>query len=198
MRPVATRRALIKDAIGLAAGASLAAAVAPAGAQAAAGTQSGALSHALLTERVAVITYRQALSRNVLSAGASAQLRLLLAQELQHVARLERALAGLGTPVPSAPADIAAAQAILSQNNISTSLTGISTQHDALRLLIDVESLTEGAYFTAIPQLVHPALIRLSVELMGSDAQHWTVLSGIQHDGDVVLSVPYPFVQGTS
>jgi hypothetical protein len=39
--------------------------------------------------------------------------------------------------------------------------------------------------------------MKLSLELMGSDAQHWTVLSGIQHAGDIGQSVPYPFVAGS-
>jgi hypothetical protein len=189
---------VIRDAIGLGGAASMAAALAPAQAEAATGSENAAISHVLLAERVAVIAYRQALARNVLGPAASAQVRLLLAQEDQHVAKLEKALAGLGAPVPAGPSNLAAAQSFLSQNSVSPNLTAIPTQHDALRLLINVESLTEGAYFTSIPKLVHPALIQLSVEMMGSDAQHWTALSGIQHDGDVVLAVPYPFVQGTS
>jgi hypothetical protein len=198
MPRTATRRALIRDAIGLSGAASLAAVLAPAQAEAATGSENAAISHVLVAERVAVIAYRQALARNVLSPAASAKVRLLLAQEEQHVAKLERALAGLGAPVPPGPSGLAAAQSFLSQNSVSPNLTAIPTQHDALRLLINVESLTEGAYFTSIPKLVDPALIQLSVEMMGSDAQHWTALSGIQHDGDVVLAVPYPFVQGTS
>src|SRR5947209_9676026 len=190
----ATRRALIRDAIGLTAAGSLAAAVLPAAAQGATGSEDAAISHVLVAERVAVIAYRQALAHGVLSPAASAQVRLLLAQEEQHVATLEQALAKLGASIPTGPAGLAAAQTFLSQNSVSPNLTDIPTQHDALRLLINVESLTEGAYFTAIPKLVHPALVRLSVEMMGSDAQHWTALSGIQHDGNVVLAVPYPFV----
>jgi hypothetical protein len=196
VRTPTTRRSLLRDAIGVTATASLAVALAPTEAEAGTGSENAAIAHALVAERVAVIAYRQVLSRGALSAGASAQLRLLLAQEQRHVARLEQALAGLRATVPAGP-DTTAAQTFLSQNGVSTSLTAALTQHDALKLLIDVESLTEGAYFTAIPQLMHPGLIKISLEMMGSDAQHWTVLSGIQHDGDVVLSVPYPFVQGT-
>jgi hypothetical protein len=194
----ATRRALIRDAIGLGATASLLAASAPAEAVAAAGAETAAIAHVLVAERVAVIAYRQVLARNILSGAASTQVQRLLAQEQQHVKRLEQALARLGAAVPAGPADLTAAQTFLSQHSVSPNLGAIPTEHDALRLLINVESLTEGAYFTAIPQLVHPAVIQTSLEMMGSDAQHWTALSGLQHDGDVVLSVPYPFVQGTS
>jgi hypothetical protein len=42
-----------------------------------------------------------------------------------------------------------------------------------------------------------PSLIRLSVQIMSCEAQHWTVLSGIQHPGQYVKAVPWPFVQGS-
>jgi hypothetical protein len=193
-----SRRELITRAAGLTVtAAAAAAALTPGAAEATTGSETGALSNALTLERVATIAYRQVLARNVLHPSAATQVRLLLAQEFKHVAKLEDALAQLGAPAPPGPADVAAAQRILSQHSVSSSLTDVPTQHDGLRLLIDVESLTEGAYFSALPQLVHPALIRISVEMMGSDAQHWTTLSGIQHDGNVMLSVPYPFVQGS-
>jgi len=156
------------------------------------------MSYALQVERVAVIAYGQVLATSVLSAGVRAQLEVLLAQERQHVARLERALAGIGAPVSEQPATVAAAQAVLDGHQVGSSLTALTSEHDCLRLLVDVESLTEGAYFKAIPQLQQASLLRTSLQLMGSDAQHWTVLSGLQHAGDVSLSVPYPFVQGSS
>lgn len=163
----------------------------------AAGGQTQALSYALQVERLGVIAYRQVLATSVLSADVRAQLQRLAAQEGQHVTRLEQALAGLGAGVPPGPASVADAQKILAQHQVHLSLTGLSSQRDCLRLLIDVESLTEGAYFKAIPQLSEPSLLRSAIEIMGSDAQHWTILSGIQHDGNVGLSVPYPFVQGS-
>jgi ferritin-like protein len=197
MARVTNRRELIDGALGLTAAAAMATAVASGTAEAAVGSETDALENALRLERVAVVCYRQVLSRNVLSAGVTTPVRLLLGQELQHVSKLEHALARLGAPVPPGPGHLAGAQAVLLQHGVSGSLTDLPTQHDALKLLIDVESLTEGAYFSAIPQLQHPALIRISVEMMGSDAQHWTTLSGLQHHGDVMLSVPYPFVQGS-
>jgi hypothetical protein len=192
-----TRRELIAGTAGAAAVASLGVAAASAAAAVGARSEVQALSYALQMERVGVLAYHQVLSTDVLRAGARIQLGLLLAQDLKHVAKLEQLLRGLGAAATDGPPDVAAAQALLGQHQVHRSLTSLPTQHDCLRLLIDVESLTEGAYFKAIPQLEHPKLIRVSVELMGSDAQHWTVLSGIQHDGDVVQSVPYPFVQGS-
>lgn len=189
-----TRRELITGAAGLGAAASLGAGAAAA---VAAGSEAGALAHALQLERAGVIAYRQALAARVVSAPVGAQLRLLLAENLQHVARLEQFLRRLGAGIPAGPATVAEAQALLAQHQVHRSLTTLASEHDALRLLIDTEGLTEGAYFSAIPLLTDPTLSRTAIEMLGADAQHWTVLSGIQHNGNVFQSVPYPFAQGS-
>lgn len=190
-----TRRELVTGVAAFAAATSFG--VASASAAASAGAQAHAFSYALQVERLGVIAYGRVLSTSVLSAHVRAQLQTLLAQEHQHVTKLEQVLTGLGASVTQHPATISAAQALLGQHRVSLSLTDLPTQQDCLRLLIDVESLTEGAYFKAVPLLEQPSLLRAAVELMGSDAQHWTILSGLQHGGDVSLSVPYPFVQGS-
>jgi hypothetical protein len=156
-----------------------------------------ALSHALETERLAEIAYRQVLATNVLKTSVRSQLGVLLAQDQEHVARLEEVLTRLGASLPQGPTGVAAAQAMLAKHGVHRSLSALPTQHDCLRILIDVESLTEGAYFKAIPALADPTLLQLSVAIMGSDAQHWTVLSRIQHHGDPLKAVPYPFVEGS-
>lgn len=189
-----TRRGLIAGALGVGAVASLGAAATAAAAE---GPVARSLSGALQLERAAVIAYRQALATHVLEASTAAQLRVLMGQEAAHVAKLEQTLARLGASIPSGPDTIAAVESLLGQHQIHRSLTDLPTQRDCLRLLIDVESLTEGAYFKAMPGLTDPSLMRLSLKLMGSDAQHWTVLSGIQHGGDIGQSVPYPFVAGS-
>lgn len=194
----ATRRELVRTGIGVAAAGSLAVRAASAVAAASeTAVEAQALSYALQTERLAVIAYRQVLGANVVSPAVAPELQVLLAQDLQHVARLERALRQLGAVPPQGPAGVAAAQAMLSAHGVHRSLTAVRSQHDGLRVLIDAESLTEGAYFKGIPQLQDAALVRLSVEIMGSDSQHWAILSGIQHPGDLTMSVPYPFVQGS-
>lgn len=196
MERLPTRRGLITGAVGLTAATGLAAGSASAAATSP-NSEARALIDALRLERVGVIAYRQALSTSVLRPAVSSKLRLLLAQELQHVAKLEQLLRELGSNDPHGPSGPAAAQALLGQHQVGLSLSQLPSQHACLRLLIDVESLIEGAYFRAIPQLGQPARVRVAMEMMGSDAQHWTVLSAIQHQGDVEQSVPYPFVQGS-
>lgn len=195
--PGPTRRELIAGAVAGSAAASLGASGATALAATGSGSGPAALAYALQAERLGVIAYRQALSTSVLSTHVSQQLQVLMGQERAHVSKLERVLGEVGAPIPRGPDTVAAAQAMLAQHQVDVSLSDLPSEHACLRLLIDVESLTEGAYFKAIPQLDQPSLLRVSVEIMGSDSQHWTILSGLQHRGDVGLSVPYPFVQGS-
>ena len=74
----------------------------------------------------------------------------------------------------------------------------LHTQNECLKLLVDVETVAEDAYFVAIGKLRDPGLMRLSAQIMGCEAQHWTLLSAARHHGDVMMTVPYPFVGGTS
>lgn len=199
METKATRRDLVRRGIGLAVAGSLTVgATAASAATSAASGEAQALSYALEIERVAVLAYRQVLATNVLSAGVRSELQVMLAQDLEHVAKLERALRQLGAVLPSGPTGTAAAHALLAEHHVHRSLTVLPTQHDCLRVLIDVESLSEGAYFKAMPDLTDRTLIELTVAIMGSDSQHWTVLSNFQHSGNTMISVPYPFVQGSA
>jgi ferritin-like protein len=143
-----------------------------------------------------VIAYRSTLASGVVTAVVARRLQAMLSQELQHVAALEQSVRALGAAVPHT--SMGAAQNMLAAHHVQVSLTRLRDQHECLKLLIDVESLAEGAYFSAIAKLSDPALIQQSIEAMGCEAQHWTVLSALQHHGDVTRSVPYPFVQGST
>ncbi len=154
------------------------------------------LTRTLQIEQLVVTAYRSVLASGVVTAAVASRLRTMLAQELDHVAVLERALHNLGAPSPTTSAT--GAQRELAAHHVHLSLAHLPSQHECLRLLIDVESLAEGAYFSAISKLTEPGLVRTSAEAMGCEAQHWTVLSALQHHGDVTRSVPYPFVQGSA
>jgi hypothetical protein len=198
MEGAATRRELLRS--GIAATAALSAVHAP-GARAALAPGQGdaaVLARTLQIEQLVSIAYRRVLGSGALGPTVAGPLRGFLSQELEHVAALEQGLRGLGASVPASPASVASAQAALVRHHVSASLTRLQTQHQCLRLLIDVESLAEGAYFSAISKLSDPSLLRTSTEIMGCEAQHWTVLSSLQHHGKVDRAVPYPFVQGSS
>jgi rubrerythrin len=195
----ATRRDLLRGAAAAGAAASaLGRSAAAVAAPAATPGDDRMLAKALRTEQLVVIGYQAALATDAVSAGVRYVLEHMLAQELQHVGALERILRSRGAPVPGGPASTQAAQEELTRHHIHISLTGLRTQHLCLRLLINLESLAEGAYFAAISKLHDPSLVRTSLEIMGCEAQHWTLLSSIQHHGKVELAVPYPFVQGSS
>lgn len=192
-----TRRGLVRSGVGWAAAGSLLGGLAPSAAAASSPAATETLSYALEAERLAVIGYEQVLASGVLTPSVRSQVEEQLAQDRQHVAALEHILRAIGASLPRGPASVPEAQAMLSQHQIHRSLTNLTTQHDCLRVMINIESLTEGAYFKAIPTLADATVVRTCASIMGSDAQHWTVLSNIQHSGDVTISVPYPFVQGS-
>ena len=200
MEEAATRRELVRSGIAATAVLSAAAVNSPRALAAVAPAQSDAavLARTLQIEQLVSIAYRQAIGSGALGPTVIGPLRALLSQELEHVATLEHGLRGLGASVPAPPAGVASAQAALVRHHVFASLTRLRTQHECLRLLIDVESLAEGAYFSAISKLSDPGLLRTSTEIMGCEAQHWTLLSALQHHGNVDRAVPYPFVQGSS
>ncbi len=188
-----TRRQLL--AAGTAASASALLAPELAAAAAPAPDDAAVLTRTLRIERLVVTAYRNVLASGVVKPAVARPLQAMLGQELEHVATLERDLRSLGAPVPQTAENTA--QRELAAQHVHLSLTDLPTQHECLRLLIDVESLAEGAYFAAISKLTDPGLVRTSAAAMGCEAQHWTVLSALQHHGDVTRSVPYPFVQGS-
>jgi hypothetical protein len=140
-----------------------------------------------------VTAYERVLASGLVAPAVASQLRVQLVQEHEHIAVLERALRKLGASTTS----VSAAQRELRAHHIHVALAHLRSQHECLKLLIDVESLAERAYFEATSRLTDPGLVRTAVEAMGCEAQHWTVLSAIQHPGKLYRSVPYPFVVGS-
>ena len=66
-----------------------------------------------------------------------------------------------------------------------------------LKLLVDLESVAEGASYTPIKDLRRPELVQLCARIMACEAQHWTVLSGLRNPGEYVKAVPWPYVYGS-
>jgi ferritin-like protein len=155
------------------------------------------LQRTLRTEQLVVVAYRQALGSGALSASVARLVKEILGQELTHVAALDRELRRLGAEPAAPPRDLVSAQRGFAARNMHMSLTDVRSQRACLKLLINVETVAETAYLLLISKLDDPRLLRLSAELMGSEAQHWTVLSSVRHHGDVKMSVPYPFVGGS-
>ena len=194
-----TRRELVGAAAGSAA--ALSALSWPASASADSGppeSNAALLGRALRVEQLVVIAYRRVLASGALEAKVARQVEEILGQELVHVATLERELSALGASPPAPPRDLAAAQRALATHHMYTSLSDLRNQKACLKLLVDVESVVEGAYFRAIGKLTDPRLLRMSAQILGCEAQHWTALASIRHHGDVEIAVPYPFVGGST
>lgn len=200
-----TRRQVVAGAlaaVGAAAGAEagLAAMADPAGAD---GTQppvsdADALSKALMVERLMVIGYRRVLASGTLAPDAVRVITPLLAHELEHVSTVAARLRAMGVNADTGPLDLDGAAAALSAHNVSGSLTDLGSADDSLRLLVNLESVAEGVYFTALATLSTAGLQRLAAQIMACEAQHWTAVSGLRNPGQYVRAVPWPFVTGSS
>jgi Ferritin-like domain len=179
--------------------AGIAVAAAPASASADAPlTDPQALSKALEVERLLVLAYRRVLSSGALAPDIERAIAPYLSHEIQHVSAVAAALAGMGVKASTGPLDLNAAGDLLSKHNIPVSLTNLHSQNDALRLLVDLESIAEGVYFTALKTLSTQPLQRLAAQIMACEAQHWTAVSGLRNPGQYVKAVPWPFVTGSS
>ncbi len=178
-----------------AAGAAIVAA--PAGADAPV-SDGEALSKALEIERLMVLAYRRVLASGALAPDIERAIAPYLAHEVAHVSTVASRLAALNESAPAGPLTLDAAGTILSKHNIPGSLTDLHSQNDCLRLLVNLESLAEGVYFTALKTLSHPSLQQLAAQIMACEAQHWTAVSGLRNPGQYVKAVPWPFVTGSS
>jgi Ferritin-like domain len=157
-----------------------------------------ALTTALEVERLLVLAYRRVFASGALSPDIERAIAPHLTHEVQHVSAIAARLAAIGVAAPTGPLDLKTAGDLLSKHNIPVGLTGLHSQDDCLRLLVDLESLAEGVYFTALKTLSTTGLQRLAAEIMACEAQHWTAVSGLRNPGEYVKAVPWPFVTGSS
>ena len=192
-----TRRQFVAGALSAGAGGVVAA---PGSALADAGvpSDSEALAKILLVERLVVLGYRQVFASGSLAPGENRALARFLSHELEHVSTLAAHLQALGAMSDTGPLDIKTGDALLAKHHVPGSLTDLHDRADSLRLLVNLESVAEGAYFTALKTLGSADLVRLCAQAMACEAQHWTVISGLRNPGIYVKSVPWPFVTGSS
>lgn len=191
----ATRRELIVGAAGAALGTAVG--VDPAFADTPPPSDTDLLAKALEVERLMVLAYRSVLSSGALSAGLQRAIAPHLGHEIEHVSAVAARLSALGAAAPTGALDPKTATALMAQHDVSDSLTDLHSQNDCLKLLVDLESVAEGVYYTALKDLRSPTLQHLSAQIMACEAQHWTVLSGLRNPGQYVKAVPWPFVYGT-
>jgi hypothetical protein len=197
-----TRRQLVAG-LGLA----VAAVVAPSQAEAAA-VAGGSAGHAsvaqdqkileglLRTERLLQYAYEQALTSRTLGQASQGIVVMLLDQEFAHSRALEHQLAAMVLRTPShqarpthpEPFPPPAVAALFKQ---------VRTEAGAIKAVVDIESLAESNYFDAVAGLADPRLVQMAAQILASEAQHWTLLAALLHQGHPEAAVPHPYVRGS-
>ena len=171
----------------------------PAQAEAAAPQTDAELIRAILSvELLVVFSYEQVLSSGKLPADTEHIVRQLLDHEHTHVDVLSADLEELGQAPPDPPASVTAADAELSVLHGSAKLASLNSEEDCLRLLEQVESLVQGAYYVSMSKFADVKLARTCASILGAEAQHYTALAGLLHPGDINKAVPGAFVEGSA
>ncbi len=159
-------------------------------------SDAGLLGELLAVELLLSAVYEQVIRSALLSARGERVALKVLAQERTHAETLAIELRRLGGTAPATPAGASAIDKALADRHVSESLATLRTEHDCVSLLLDLESLAEGAYFKAISKLHDLRLLRVGAEIMANEAQHATLISEARRPGDISQSVPDAFVEG--
>jgi ferritin-like protein len=191
----ATRRELVARGLALGALAATGSLVAVPGASAAVPSDAELLLPVLGAELLAVFAYRAVLRSELMSEAAQRAAARMLAQERDHVMTFTTALQGLGGTPPQALRSVTAADTVLAAHHIPNSLSRLRTERDCLTVLVRVENVLAGIYYTTISQLDDPHLLELSAQVLASEAQHATVLNLLLRPHDVDRAVPSSYVQ---
>ena len=155
------------------------------------------LSKMFDVERLMVLAYERVLASGALSPGVERAIAPFLAHERAHASAVAAQLRRLGAPAPTGPLPLPAASDALAHHHVSESLTDLHTEKQCLKLLVDLESVAEGAAYTPIGNLRQPELVTLCAQIMACEAQHWTVLVGLRNPGEYIKAVPWPYVYGS-
>jgi hypothetical protein len=195
---VTTRRQFVAGGLAAAAGATGVAVVGDPAIADAPVSDAEALSKALAVERLMVLAYRRVLASGTLAPNIERAVAPWLGHEIEHMSAVADALAAMGVKATTGPLDVSAGEDALSKHNVPGSLTDLHSQNESMRLLVNLESVAEGVYFTALKTLSTTPLQRLAAQIMACEAQHWTAVSGLRNPGEYVKAVPWPFVTGSS
>lgn len=158
-------------------------------------TDADLLYELLAVELLVAVVYTKVIQTGVLSARADRLADELLVHEQAHARVLTLALRNRGGIPPTSPESTSAIDDLLAATHVSGSLAKLKDERDCIHLLLDMETVAEGAYYKAMSMLRNPHLLRTGAEIMASEAQHYTVLSRVLHPGDVGRAVPYAFVE---
>ena len=156
-------------------------------------TDGQVLFRLLAFEQLEIFCYRHIERTSVLSDVARGTVAHFLSQERRHAALLSAELKKRGVGPPTPPSSVSEADRRLDALLVARRLDEAHHELAAVHLLIGVETAAETIYHFAIEK-VTGALPELAARILGCEAQHWSGLSSLLHNGNPVLAVPGEFV----
>lgn len=150
------------------------------------------LAQLLDAELLAVAVYDRARTASAVSPGGRRLIGQIGLQERAHAAAVARAAGTVAGPPPSA----AAAERALGVRGISVRFGALSTERQWFTLLESLERVLEGGYYRALGRLTAPAHASLAARIMGSEAQHATLLFSFRNPGNIQLDVAEGQIKG--
>ncbi len=162
-----------------------------------ANTDAEMTSELLAVELLSIVVYERVLASNILSDQSARLARRLLSHERAHAAALLPELHQLGANAPPAPIGPHEVDQALVAHHVERRVEDLHSGRDGLDLLLDVEGVAEGAYYTAMSRLQLPHLQLLAARLLASEAQHETMLGLVRAPKNFDRAAPYPFVEGS-
>jgi Ferritin-like domain len=120
----------------------------------------------------------------------------VLAAERAHAAALEPHLRRLRSPRPRVPGTTEEIDAVLAARHVSHRVSELHSEHDCLELLLNLESIAEGAYYSSLSKLSNPRLQLLAARILASEAQHEAMVGVLRDHKDFARAAPYAFVEG--
>jgi ferritin-like protein len=120
----------------------------------------------------------------------------VLTAERAHAAALEPHLRRLRGPHPRVPISTAEIDAVLAARHVNHRVSELHSEHDCLELLLNMESVAEGAYYSALSKLIDPRLQALAARILAGEAQHEAMFGVLRDHKDFARAAPYAFVEG--
>jgi hypothetical protein len=155
-------------------------------------TNGQVLFRLLAFEQLEQFAYEHVERTSVLAAQARTTIAHFLSQERRHAELLLAELMKRGLKPPSPPSSVSEADRRLAALLVARRLDEAHHELAAVHLLIGIETVAETIYHLAIEKL-SGALPQLAAQILGCEAQHWTGLSSLLHNGNPVLAVPTAF-----
>ena len=84
----------------------------------------------------------------------------------------------------------------LARFKLKQALGRVHSQSEILSFLIDLESVSIGAYFDAVSKLKDFRLLQLAAQIMANEGQHAAVLRTLARPRDIARAVPNALEKG--